>query len=279
MVNGTSQSEVLLKDNIMGTTYTDTGADSPGSATPLPIGSTGVWKTMGTQLNAGRLDGTATIAPESSAMNAPLHVYALGGWGKCPNAMANAAMDCYEYATISAAGDTLSSFTSGNNKMQKARMRFGSTPVTAQNGPTNYTDGGAANTVSFVLVGGGYGISSQGLTTEYALIAVGGALGTFAYPGSGFAVERDGSQLIMVNGYAYVFQGGTPGNYKATSDLSTNAVVTPTTLTFGNWSNAGGSLGTGIGRHGVALESAYFYAVGGTTTDNDALSSVYQIIY
>ena len=60
---------------------------------------------------------------------------------------------------------------------------------------------------------------------------------------------------------------------------STTSIVTTTTISFGNWSNAGGNLGTGIGRHGIALESAYFYAIGGTTNDTDALTSVSQIIY
>lgn len=279
VANGTSQSEVLVKDNVNATTYTDTGVDAPGSATPLAFGSTGVWKTMGTQLVSARLDATASIAPESSAQNAPLHLYVLGGWGKCPSMGSPGAMDCYEYATLSASGDTLGAFTTGGNKMQKARMRFGSTPVTSENGPTTYADGGAANTVSFVLVGGGNGISSTGLTVEYALVQSGGALGPFAYPGSGFALERDGSELNMVNGYAYAFQGGTPGMYRTSSDLSTNASVSQTTLTFGNWSNAGAAVPTGIGRHGVVLESAFFYAIGGTTNDTDALQTVYQIIY
>jgi hypothetical protein len=107
-------------------------------------------------------------------------------------------------------------------------------------------------------------------------------LGTFNAV-TGFASERDGSQMQIANGYAYQFLGGTVGHYSGTSDLSTNPTFTtdagPATMTFGNWSNAGGNLTATIGRHGVALESAYFYVVGGTTNDNDALNSVYQIIY
>ncbi len=274
MANGTSGSEVLLKDNIAGTTYTDDGTAMPGMEVPLLTGSTGVWITVGQKLAAPRFNFTASIAPESSAQNAPLHVYALGGTNnKVPD-------NTYDFASINANGDTIGSFSGGNQKFLHARMRFGSTAVTSANGPTNYQDGGVANTVSFIMIGGGYGISSTGNTVEYALVNSGGALGAWAIPSTGFANERDGSQLWMVNGYAYAFQGGVAGGpYKGTSDLSTNAVVTPTTITFGNWSNAGANLATGIGRHGIALESAYFYAVGGTTTDSDALTTVYQIIY
>jgi hypothetical protein len=276
-VDGASSSEVLLKDNIMGTTFSDDGSLMPGMETPLLLGSTGVWKTVASQLQAARFDATASIAPESSAMNAPLHVYVLGGWGKCTST--TGAMNCYEYATINANGDALGMFTlDTTHVMTKARMRFGSTPVTSANGPTQFAMDGGTNTASFILVGGGYNISAIGNTVEYALVQQGGMLGNWLGT-TGFANQRDGSQLIMVNGYAYAFQGGMVGSYSATSDLSTNAQVTPTTITFGNWSNAGANLGSNVGRHGVALESAYFYITGGTTNDNDALSDVYQIIY
>jgi hypothetical protein len=278
MANGVSGSEVLLKDNIMGTSFTDDGSLMPGMETPLLLGSTGAWSVMSTKLAAATLDASATIVAESSMMNAPLHVYVLGGWGKCTNA--TGVMDCYQYASISAGGDVLgNSFTlDTTHHMQKARMRFGTTPVTAANGPTQFDMDAGANTASFILASGGMGVQSPGNTIEFALVGNGGGLGAWA-SATGYANQRDGSQVIMINGYSYAFQGGAVGNYSASTDISTKVTVSPTMLTFGNWSSASVNLPYNVGRHGVALESAYFYAVGGTTNDTDALTNVYQIIY
>jgi hypothetical protein len=276
MANGTSGSEVLLKDNFMATTFVDDGSLSPGNERPTPLGSTGTWRTLAA-LAAATFDTTAVVAPESSAMNAPLHVYVIGGWGKCTNM--TGAMSCYQHASLSANGDTLGAFTlDTTHAMQRARMRFGSTPVTSSNGPAQFADGGGANTAAFVLVGGGEGISAITNTVEYALVGNGGVLGNWA-TATGFAQQRDGSQLVMINGYAYSFQGGTMGSYSNTTDLSTNAQVSPGSVAFGNWSNAGAQLPYFLGRHGVAVESAYFYVIGGTKDDKDALTEVRQIIY
>ena len=47
---------------------------------------------------------------------------------------------------------------------------------------------------------------------------------------------------------------------------------------LGNWSNAGANAPQPLARFGLASDSAYFYAVGGTTDDTDALANVNQII-
>ncbi len=276
MANGTSGSEVLLKDNLGATTFVDDGSLSPGSEQPVRLGSTGTWRTMGT-LAAATFNASAVVLPESSLANAPLHVYVLGGWGKCTNM--TGAMSCYQYASLSANGDTLGAFTlDTTHAMQKARMRFGSTPVTSANGPAQFADAGGPNTAAFLLAGGGAGISAISNTVEYALVGNGGVLGNWA-TATGFAQQRDGSQLLMISGYAYSFQGGIMGNYSSSTDLSTNAQVSPSSFSFGNWSNAGAQLPYLVGRHGLALESAYFYVIGGTKDDKDALTEVYQIIY
>lgn len=276
---GGSGSEVLLKDNVMATSYADDGSAMLGTQVPLALGSTGVWVTQGTKLSTPRLNTSAVVAPES-ATTPTLHVYLLGGWGKCVGALANSVMNCYEYATLSSDGSAITgSFTQDLiNKFISPRMRHGSSALTATNGPTLISDGGAKNNASFVLISGGYNVSSIGNTVESSLVQAGGALGAFSVPGKGYALQRDGSQMMIANGYAYAFLGGTMGSYSASSDLSTNASVTPTAVTFGNWSNAT-NLGSNVGRHGVALESAYFYVAGGTTNDTDALTSVYQVIY
>ena len=282
--NGASQSEVLLASNINATNdaglvvYTDDGTATPGSEVFMKKGSTGVWLTQTPTLQHARFDAAATIAPDPGGQ---LYVYVLGGYGSCGGSSAN--MSCYEYATINAAGDTLGTFTAGAGTMVHARNRFGAAAMTAANGPSDFATKVGATT-AFVLAGGGEGISNSTDTVEAAVVQSGGALGTFGLI-SGFAVERDGSQMQIANGYAYQFLGGVVGSYRMTSDLSTTPVLgipdggTTPTLGFGQWSNAGTALGSAVGRHGVTLESAYFYVVGGTSDDTDALSSVHQIIY
>jgi hypothetical protein len=279
--DGTSGSEVLLKDNVTGTTFTDNGSLTPTSETPKRRGSTGVWQTLTTQLLHARLNTAATLAPDPSGA---LHLYLVGGWGSCTGAGASGEMNCYEFATINTAGNQLGTtfVADAVHTLISARQRHGVAPMTAVNGPSTFAQQAGAGT-AFILVGGGHGIASTGNTVEVALVGAAGLLGAWSNPG-GFALQRDGSQMQIANGYAYQFLGGSVGHYSGTSDLSTNpTLVGPdggaTGLTFGNWSNAGANLGSTIGRHGVALESAYFYVVGGTTDDTDALQSVYQIIY
>ena len=279
-VNGASQSEVLLKSGITLLTYDDTGADAPGSETFMAAGSTGVWVGVSSQLQKGRFNTSATVAPDPSGA---LHVYVVGGWGSCAGG-ANTEMTCYEVASLNAKGDALGAFTlDTTNVLTKGRQRHGLAAMTAANGPSDFAQKAGANT-AFLLAGGGKGLSSSGQTVEVSLIGAGGTLKPWSAI-TGFANERDGSQMMIANGYSYQFVGGTVGSYKATSDLSTTPVITTPdgggspTFAFGNWSNAGSNLGTNVGRNGVTLESAYFYLVGGTSNDTDALSTVYQIVF
>ena len=278
--NGASQSEVLLKSGITVLTYDDTGADAPGSETFMAAGSTGVWVSIASPLNKARFNTSATVAPDPSGA---LHVYVVGGWGSCAGGPSTE-MTCYEVASLNAKGDALGAFTLDTTAVLiHGRQRHGLAAMTAANGPSDFAQKAGANT-AFLLAGGGRALSSSGQTVEVTLVGAGGTLKPWTAI-TGFANERDGSQMMIANGYSYQFVGGTVGSYKATSDLSTNAVITAPdgggspTFAFGNWSNAGANLGTNVGRNGVALESAYFYLIGGTTNDTDALTTTYQIVF
>jgi len=270
-----SGSEVLLKDNVTGTQYTDTGVDVPGTEMPQPFGSTGPWLTTATTLLHPRIDAAATIASDPAGAD---HLYVIGGYGQC--VATTGIMSCYEQASLSADGATLgAAFVAGALPLAHARMRHGAAQLSADNGPPGFSASAGANT-AFVVVGGGKGINTASNTLEAALVGAGGVLGSWAVPGNGFANQRDGMQLIVSNGYGYALAGGNAPGYAATNDQSPLAVVTATTLSFpSNWANAGGNLPMALGRHGAASESAFFYVVGGTTSDADALASVYQILH
>ena len=276
VVDGVSGTEVLLKDSIAsGTlTYTDTGADVPGTETPLVIGETGPWLDAGQALFKTRLDTAAAIVPDPAGN---LFVEVAGGWGTCIATLG--IMDCTEKASLSADGATLGAFTANVTLLGQPRMRHGLAVMTAKNGPPTFSADATATT-AFLVVAGGKGINTVSKTVEFSLIAATGATGTWANPnggvntGGGFANQRDGIQLLISSGYGYAMFGGS-----ATGDQSAQGKVTATALTFDNWSNAGANLGTALGRYGAASESAYFYVAGGTTNDVDAVTTVYQILH
>jgi hypothetical protein len=285
--NGVSGSEVLLSTGaITATTYVDDGSAAAASATEIPNmpGATGTWQTVtGTPLVQARLDTNATIAPDPTGQ---LYVYVAGGWGSAclgPDAGAAGEMNCYEVASISADGSTLGAFSvDTTHTFLYARMRHGFTAMTAANGPSTFATFFGTNG-ALLLLGGGPGINStSGAAVEYAVVGTGGKVTTaWANPG-GFSLQRDGSQLEVANGYSYGFLGGTsPGNYTSTADLATTTTLTDAgagALQYGSWSSSTLQLSSKVARMGMAHDSAYFFVIGGTSNDTDALASVYQIL-
>lgn len=265
--DGVSGTEVLLKDNVAGLTYTDAGADVPGTEAPMAFGETGPWLDAGQALLKARLDTAAAIAPDTTGA---LYIEVAGGWGTCLATLG--IMDCTEHASISADGTTLGAFVAGTS-LSRPRMRHGLAAMTAANGPPSFA-ANATPTNAFLVAAGGKGINTTANTVEFATVGATGATGVWANPTSGFANQRDGIQLLIASGYGYALFGGS-----ATGDQSALSTVTATTLTFANWANAGANLATALGRYGAASESAFFYVAGGTTNDADALKSVYQILH
>lgn len=279
--NGVSQNEVLIKSGLPNSagTFLDDGSSTPGTQTPLVIGETSAWTVPAlAALAHPRFNTAAAIAPDPTGS---LYVFVAGGFGKCSiAAVSNAIMNCTESALISADGSTLGAFTADlTHALAHPRMRHGLAAMTAANGPSGFGGDAGANG-AFLVVGGGYSISGQGSTVEDTQVGTGGTIGSWSNP-TGFGTQRDGTQVQVANGYAYAFFGGMLPNYSQTSDLSPGAVITNgNTLTFGAWSNSGaGPLGASVGRLGVTLQSAFFYAIGGTTNDTDALKTVYSIVY
>jgi hypothetical protein len=70
-----------VKANVATTTYSDMGADAPGTETPLQLGTTGPWKDAGQSLGHARLNTAAVIAPDPGG--AARYVYVVGGFGQC----------------------------------------------------------------------------------------------------------------------------------------------------------------------------------------------------
>jgi len=281
MANGASGTEVLIKDGITGTTYTDTGADVPvtPTVTPLRRGSTALWLTQTQKLAHARFNaGTALGADPSGTVR----VYVVGGHGSCGTG-GNVTMNCWEAATISTDGKTLGAFGAGTTTMTVNRERLGVGVMSKDNGPPGYT----ANQ-SFILASGGLGVSGSAISIEYASIDAGGALTWKGEPGATYSPKsKDGSALGVANGFAFAFAGGSPGSYTVSVKRGGPGVIASMatgTLDLTGFSDAVANVlvpagASGVGRFGFTLESAFFYVVGGTTNDTDAITTVSQVIY
>lgn len=279
--NGASQTEVLLKDGITGTTYTDTGSDAPVTPTVLPLrpGSTAVWLTQTQKLAHARFNAGATLGADPSGA---VRVYLVGGHGSCGTG-GNVTMNCWEAATISIDGKTLGAFAAGTTTMNVARERLGVGALGKDNGPPGYT-----GNQSFVLASGGLGVSGSASSIEYAAIDAGGALTWKGEPGAVYSPKsKDGSALGVANGFAFAFAGGSPGSYTASVKRGGPGIIASMStgvLDLTGFSDAVANVivpagAGGVGRFGFTLESAYFYVVGGTTNDTDAITTVSQVIY
>jgi hypothetical protein len=160
------------------------------------------------------------------------------------------------------------------------RMRHGMALLTSDNEPAD-----AAANASFLVVGGG-GINLGSGALEFAAIQSSAQpIGSWTTGSATFSTDRDGLQLALVNAEAYSFFGTNnagPPNYTGTGERATIGAVGATSFSFSSpWSNDGVSLpnNANLGRYGLVLESAHLYAIGGTSNDQDALSTVYSILY
>jgi hypothetical protein len=266
-VNGASGSEVLLSTTpSSATTFVDDASATP-SATgletqPLAVGSTGVWAPLTTALTTARATTAAAIAPDPSGN---LFVYALTGRG------ASGPLATYEYASLSADGSTLGAFTAGPSPFPTARELAASAVATPQSAPS-------VSSAVYVYVTGGFGTGGSLRTTESARVSSGGALMSPADTNS-YAMRRGALSSMIVNGEFYAM-GGTSGMNPTSSALdSTNLSTLASSGTPGSFSNASVSMITGRQNFGLALASAYFFLVGGTSSGTNALTSVEQTIY
>lgn len=266
-VNGASGSEVLLS-SVGGavTTFVDDATAVPSAADldhqPLAAGSTGVWAALATPMATARATVAAALAPDPSG---DLFVYALTGRG------ASGPVATYEYASLSADGSRLGAFTAGSSPFPTAREYAASAVATAQSAPS-------VTGAAVVYVTGGFGGSGSLRSTESARVSTGGALSSIADTNS-YALRRGALGAMVVNGEFYAM-GGTSGMNPTGSALdSTNLSTLATSGVPGSFSNASVSMASPRQNFGLALASAYFFVVGGSSTGTNALSAVEQTIY
>ena len=266
-INGASGSEVLLA-TVAGaeTAYLDDGTATPAAADldhqPLAVGSTGAWAALATPLGTARATVAAALAPDPTGA---LFVYALTGRG------AAGPLATYEYASLSPDGARLGAFTAGAAPFPTAREYAAAAVASPLSAPA--VGGGP-----FVYVTGGFNGTGALRATESARVSAGGALASLVDTNS-YALRRGASGAMVVDGEFYVM-GGTSGASATGAALdSTNLATLASTGVPGSFSNASVSMTSPRQDFGLALASAYFFLVGGSSTGTNALSTVEQTIH
>jgi hypothetical protein len=257
--DGVSSTEVFLAEAAdPATSYTDDGSVAVDLARrPLARGSTGVWVTLAGALQHARFDHRVALAHDPMGAG---FVYAVGGFGACAGGP-NAAMSCYELASLSSDGATLGAFTSGTQALKSARRSFGLVVGESSNAPQ--IPAGSA----YLFASGGVGSTSA---LEVASVTTGGQLGPFANlgPPNGAAPgSRNGFGMLLVNDAMYL-NGGVSGTSASGPPLDD----TQFSVQLGNnlpertsFSSSSAHMTTARYGHALLLESGFLYALGGST--------------
>lgn len=277
MVNGASGTEVLLAA-VTGTTlkYTDDGSATPGTQTPLPLGSTGKWA----QLPAM---GTPRIGPAGAAVVDPadpstMYVYALQG-----KSGATTAVNTYEFLTVTVQPNGHqalgAAWTAGTNNASASRWQHGAWVVDGSV-QANYAG------QSWIFAGGGLtGAGATSKVVDAAQVQAGGQLGAWNDAGvsdftsvpAGFGVCASNQQLFFFGGL-----GASPSNGARSAPLFNNnnpaQELPPPQLGTGAW-NSGIMLTTPRYLLGSAVQSAFIFLIAGQTNVSAASNTTELVIW
>jgi hypothetical protein len=252
MVNGTPGAEVLLATVSGATTlsFVDDGTSAPGTAQPLPLGSTGHWATLPAMLDGRR--GLAMTYGFDPSTPSTFYVYAFYGLSGAGTALAS-----YEILPVDVGTNghqtipvswRLGAFTTPAPRWQMGAWRVDATVF-----PT------AGNVV---YVGGGLTAAGVGANNvEAGTIGAGGDLGTLAQvtqmklTAAGFGAAAGLSQLFTFGGRS-----------AAPSSSSTSAaLIQPQPgLSVNTW-NAGVSLLDPLYLLGIGTQGPFVFLLGGET--------------
>lgn len=275
--------DVALLAEVTETTYSDDGATPPpaDAVPPLAIGALGEWHEVGT-MSTGRIGAGVTAARGASGDEWFLYV---GGGSD-----GAAALDTYEYVQITIdptdGSQEVGALMVGARSIGTGRWHLSAWRADSSNVTSAGADG-------FVYFGSGEpamgtqqvretvaGRVNQAGGAEPAgeLIAVDAAVLDSVSPST-----RTGVAAITSAGFLYEFGGGpTPTAGGTTAEvcrpgLAGCSITTPPELR--NWNSLGDG-GILVPRYlpGAAIESAFIFVVGGTTTGGAATDSVERTI-
>lgn len=275
-VNGASSKEVLLAtiNSAATLSLTDDGTATPGTATPLPLGSTGRWASLPT-MKAHRKGGAGAAAFDPVTAG-KFYVYVGAGLDA-----ADAELTSYEYlpVTIAANGHqtAAATWTLGSKALAQGRWQLGSWVA----------DSSTASLISspdtYVYFGGGVtaALGAAG-AVEAGLVASGGDLGTFIETPSDFGGKTAGYGVCAANNQLFTFGG----NNAAPSSGATSATIgrkspaiAPPDFSPGAWNSEGLTMTKSRYLMGSSVQSAFIFLVGGQTSTEAASKTTELVIW
>ncbi len=244
------------------TSHEDSGGAAQGKG-PLRLGATSVWHKVAELATARQGAGVAVAPDPGDSSGSQHHLYVMGGHD------GSQALDSGERLAITIQADgsqTVGAPVAAGQPLSQARWQLGLFSVGNDNAsfvtpPTHY------------LYAGG-GVAANGTTMENAMeayeIQPGGALGA-PLSVSMMQPARAGYGYAPANNFLYVFGGNkakpdtTVTSVKLCDAAGTNCAGDPPP-TLDNWNNASAKMIEGRYLMGSALQSGFFYILGGQTT-------------
>ncbi len=283
MVNGISQTEVLLKDAVTDTTFVDDGTLTSGTDTPFKEGELGVWVDVSALKQPRRFLGVALAHDPTGAT----FLYAVGGdketgYDKAVGANAALLYSSYEYAPLTDDGLTLGAWTEDTahplgGATAVPRTRLSSAVGDKLSAPTQIT--GAA---AYVYALGGS--NSGGVLQDYELSTVqtGGALATWTTSNTFNATfTMQGVSALISSGYLFAMGGTDAAGAVSTQAAASNQYAT--VPSFGTLSSDPAlrvdTAGDTIAAYGSLVpSSSHLFLLGGTTggTPDTGLTRVWS---
>jgi hypothetical protein len=268
LVGGASGQEVLLSTVGNVTTFTDDGSATPGTETPLPLGSMGQWALLPNL-------GTPRMAPGGAAAFSPsnpqeLYVYALYGESAPATVVGS-----YEYLTVTVAANGHQSVsaawtpgvqTSGQPRWQLAAFVVDST-VSA-----------LYNTGPYVFMGGGInGANVAAQRVEAGAVTAGGQLASIDDTPNDFNNNQAGYCAVAANNQLFALGG--VGAVPSTNGKSAS-LISPRPSLAGNAWNDLGSFALTHARYlmGSTVQNAFIFLVGGQTDQPSPASKTTEVV-
>lgn len=267
--DGAPGSEVLL-----GTapatprTFVDDGTATPGTAVPLPLGSTGTWAALpdlGT-----RREGLAVAAAHDPVAADTFYVYALLG-----RSSATTAPPSYELLPVKVAANgrqaAAAAWTPGTAQSAQGRWQLGAWTVDSTVSSL-YAPG-----TSFVFAGGG--ITAAGAAAskvEAGQVTAGGQLASFDDSPKDMGANQAGYGVCAANGQLFSF-GGLNAS-PSSGALSASLINPPPALAGSSWNNEGLTMTHGRYLLGSAVQSSFIFLLGGQTDEPSAASKTTELV-
>ncbi|MEO5727259.1 MAG: kelch repeat-containing protein, partial [Byssovorax sp.] len=249
-------------------TFTDDGTAVPGTATPLPTGSTGAWLAL-PKLGTKRA-GLAVAAGSDPATPGTFYVYAL--LGKSDAATANTS---YELLPVTIAPNgrqtVAAAWTAGAQQSSTGRWQLGAwTATSAVSNQVSSPD-------TFIFLGAG--LLANGTTTgkvEAVKISAGGDLGLFNDTPKDFSATNAGYGVCAANGQLFVFGGA--GGMPSSGAKAAQIVAPAPTLANNSWNSEGLTMTQSRYLMGSSVQSAFIFLLGGQTGEPSNASQTTELV-